>query len=140
MNLVVAPWPTLVSKAVAWKDKRQDPPEIGAYGQYISPRYPDGAAFFQFMYASSAQTGNGRNFMFYSNPDVDRLVEEAIAAPGEKAAMAAYERAAKIIVDDAPDVFVGKLVDVAAMRRNVQGYYIMPANFRGLRLYELSKQ
>jgi len=25
------------------------------------------------------------------------------------------------------------------MRKEVQGYYVMPANFRGLRLYELSK-
>ncbi|MBI4271761.1 MAG: hypothetical protein HY615_15605, partial [Candidatus Rokubacteria bacterium] len=44
------------------------------------------------------------------------------------------------IVDDAPDIFVGKLVDVAVMRKAVQGYYTMPANFRGLRLYELHKQ
>lgn len=36
-------------------------------------------------------------------------------------------------------IFVGKLVDVAVMRKEVQGYYVMPANFRGLRLYELSK-
>jgi peptide/nickel transport system substrate-binding protein len=139
VNINVTPWPTLVSKSVAWKDKRQDPPEIGAYGQYISPRYPDGAAFFQFMYHSSAQSGNGRNFMFYANPEVDRLVDEALAAPNEKAATAFYERAAKLIVDDAPDVFIGKLVDVAVMRKEVQGYYVMPANFRGIRLYELSK-
>lgn len=140
VNINVTPWPTLVSKAVAWKDKRPDPPEIGAYGQYISPRYPDGAAFFQFMYHSSAQSGNGRNFMFYGSPEVDRLIDEALAAPTEKAATGLWERAAKLIVDDAPDVFVGKLVDVAVMRKEVQGYYVMPANFRGLRLYELSKR
>ncbi len=140
VNLAVTAWPTLISKAVAWKEKRQDPPEIGAYGQYISPRYPDGAAFFQFMYHSSAQSGNGRNFMFYGNPEVDRLIDEAITASSEKAATALYERAARLIVDDAPDIFVGKLVDVAVMRKEVQGYYIMPSNFRGLRLYELSKR
>jgi len=139
VNLHVTPWPTLIAKAVAWKDKPQDPPEMGAYGQHISPRYPDGAAFFQFMYHSSAQAGNGRNFMFYSNPDVDRLIDQAVAAPTERAASGLYERAAKIIVDDSPDVFVGKRMEVTVLRREVQGYYVMPANFRGLRLYELSK-
>jgi peptide/nickel transport system substrate-binding protein len=139
VNLHVTPWPTLVSKSVAWKEKQQDPPEIGAYGQHISPRYPDGAAFFQFMYHSSAQAGNGRNFMFYSNPEVDRLIDQAVAAPNEKAASTFYERAARIIVDDGPDIFIGKRLEVTVMRKEVQGYYVMPANFRGLRLYELSK-
>jgi peptide/nickel transport system substrate-binding protein len=139
VNLHVTPWPTLISKAVAWKEKQQDPPEMGAYGQHISPRYPDGAAFFQFMYHSSAQAGNGRNFMFYSNPEVDKLVDQAVAAPTEKAASALYERAARIIVDDSPDIFIGKRLEVTVMRKEVQGYYVMPANFRGLRLYELSK-
>ena len=140
VNLQVTPWPTLVSKAVAWKERRQDPPEMGAYGQHISPRYPDGAAFFQFMYHSSAQAGNGRNFMFYSNPEVDKLIDQAVAAPNERAASALYERAARIIVDDSPDIFIGKRLEVTVMRKEVQGYYVMPANFRGLRLYELSKQ
>ena len=139
VNLSVTPWPTLVSKTVAWKEKRQDPPEIGAYGQHISPRYPDGAAFFQFMYHSSAQAGNGRNFMFYSNPEVDKLIDDAVAAPNDTAATAFYEKAARIIVDDAPDIFIGKRLEVTVMRKDVQGYYVMPANFRGLRLYELSK-
>ena len=140
VNLNVTPWHTLVSKSVAWKDGRKDPPEIAAYGQHISPRYPDGAAFFQFMYHSSAQAGNGRNFMFYSNAEVDRLVDQAIAAPSEKTATGLYEKAARIIVDDAPDLFIGKRLEVTVMRKEVQGYYVMPANFRGLRLYELSKQ
>ena len=140
VNLHVTPWPSLISKAVAWKEKHQDPPEMGAYGQHISPRYPDGAAFFQFMYHSSAQAGNGRNFMFYGNPEVDRLVDQAVAAPSEKAATALYERAARIIVDESPDIFIGKRLEVTVMRKEVQGYYVMPANFRGLRLYELSKQ
>jgi len=139
VNLHVTAWPTLVSKAVAWKEKRQDPPEITAYAQYISPRYPDGAAFFKFMYHSSAQSGNGRNFMFYGNPEVDRLVDEAIAATSEAHANGYYEKAARLIIDDAPDIFVGKMMDVAAMRKDVQGYYIMPANFRAIRAYELHK-
>jgi peptide/nickel transport system substrate-binding protein len=139
VNLNVTPWPTLVSKSVAWKDKHADPPEIGAYGQHISPRYPDGAAFFQFMYHSSAQAGNGRNFMFYSNPEVDRLIDQAVGSPSEKTATALYERAARIIVEDSPDIFIGKRLEVTVLRKEVQGYYVMPANFRGLRLYELSK-
>ena len=140
VNINVIPWPTLVSKSIAWKEKKPDPPEIGAYGQYISPRYPDAAAFFQFVYHSSAQTGSGRNFMFYSNAEVDRLVDAAMTAPSEKTAIDLWQKAAALIVDDAPDIFVGKLVDVAVMRKAVQGYYTMPANFRGLRLYELHKQ
>jgi peptide/nickel transport system substrate-binding protein len=140
VNLNVTPWHTLVSKSVAWKDQRKDPPEIAAYGQHISPRYPDGAAFFQFMYHSSAQSGNGRNFMFYSNPEVDRLIDQAVATPNERAATALYEKAARIIVEDSPDIFIGKRLEVTVMRKEVQGYYVMPANFRGLRFYELSKR
>ena len=41
--------------------------------------------------------------MFYGNPEVDKLIDEAVAA---------REKAARLIVDDAPDVVFGKRLEV----------------------------
>lgn len=51
------------------------------------------------------RTGDRGNFSFYSNPEVDRLFEEASTTIDEEKARAAYYRAQELLYHDAPWIF-----------------------------------
>ena len=59
--------------------------------------YPDPQDFIDILFYSDSETNHGA----YSNPDVDRLVEEARSEPDPARRVELYREAEKIIVDDA---------------------------------------
>ena len=62
-----------------------------------SADYPDPQDFIDILFYSESETNHGA----YSNPDVDRLVEEARSEPDPAKRVELYREAEKIIVDDA---------------------------------------
>jgi peptide/nickel transport system substrate-binding protein len=54
----------------------------------------------------SADLGRSQNYGWYSNPTVDSLLGQAIIAPTVAAARPLYSAASKVIVADAPAVFL----------------------------------
>ncbi|WP_144557369.1 glutathione ABC transporter substrate-binding protein [Shouchella miscanthi] len=72
---------------------------------------------------SSAASGNRS---FYSNPDVDRLIEEAAVEIDEEKRQELYSEAQQIIVDDAPVVFTTYTNYLNVMRDNVHDFVISP--------------
>jgi hypothetical protein len=58
------------------------------------------------------------DFMFYGNPEVDTLIDEAVAA---------REKAARLIVDDAPVVFGKRLEVTPDTRRTGRARWPSPA-------------
>ncbi len=74
----------------------------------------------------SSQVPPGFNGAFYSNPEVDALLDEARTNPDPAARQAAYAKAIEIIWNDAPWLFLYSEVQLTAVRKNVQGLVVHP--------------
>jgi peptide/nickel transport system substrate-binding protein len=62
----------------------------------------------------------GQNFVSYSNPLFDRLMDSASASFNEARGRAIYRRAYQALVDDAPAVWLYDLLPVAGLHKRVQ--------------------
>lgn len=71
----------------------------------------------------SSQIGDkGMNFMSYSNKDVDRLLLEARETLNTKKRIELYSEFQKVLVDDAPYVFLWNPDAVVAINKRIQGF------------------
>jgi peptide/nickel transport system substrate-binding protein len=86
-----------------------------------------------------AATG-GANYMFYKNPTVDKLLEQAEVAPNAAQQHALYAKAIPLVYDDAPEVWAVQQNDRIAVRTVVHGfrYNFLYSSFY-YDLYALSK-
>jgi peptide/nickel transport system substrate-binding protein len=66
---------------------------------------------------SDSHPRNGYNISFYSNPEVDRLIEEARVCLDQERARALWSRAQRIIYRDQPYTFVAVPDEVHALHR-----------------------
>jgi len=80
------------------------------------------------------KTGESSNFMGYSNPEVDKLVEQGIAATDQAERARIYQQIQTILLDDLPWVSLFVANQYEAMKDYVQGYVHIPtgsnASFR----------
>jgi peptide/nickel transport system substrate-binding protein len=63
----------------------------------------------------------GFNTGFYSNPEVDKAVSDALTEKDQAARMALYEKASLLVNQDAPWIFIDHGKAVFAHSKNVQG-------------------
>lgn len=105
----------------------------------IKTRYGDPRELFQFLYHSDSMQGQGNNYMNYSNPEVDRLIDEAMASASEEDAIELMRRAAEIVVQDAPDIFAGRMQAYVPMREDIDGYIHRPMTAELIHFYELHR-
>lgn len=69
--------------------------------------YPDASNFLDILFHSrSRRDSDSMNKAFYSNPEVDRLLDEARVERDRERRLALYREASEIIVEDAPWAFV----------------------------------
>lgn len=61
---------------------------------------------FLYVNLSSHNPGSKGNYSFYSNPEVDKLLDEARVITDQKKRLEMYQKAEEIIVDDAPWMFL----------------------------------
>jgi ABC-type transport system substrate-binding protein len=62
----------------------------------------------------------------YKNPEVDKLMQAAAAEPDHAKRVQMYSQIQKMILDDAPWVFVNSTLQIRAARKNVQGFQLNP--------------
>ena len=62
----------------------------------------------------------------YKNPEADKILLEAQKEPNHDKRVALYAQAQKIILDDAPWIFVNSVLQVRAVRKEVKGYVLNP--------------
>jgi peptide/nickel transport system substrate-binding protein len=67
-------------------------------------------------------TGGGQNFWLYSNPEVDKLLEQGRQETDQAKRKAIYDQAQTIIANDAPVVFLYNVKQTEAWRDYVKGY------------------
>jgi peptide/nickel transport system substrate-binding protein len=72
------------------------------------------------------KTGEGNNFMGYSNPEVDKLIEQAIASTDQEERASIYQQIQKILLEDLPWVNLFVADQYEAMKDYVQGYVHIP--------------
>ncbi len=81
---------------------------------------PDGNTYSWF------HTGGGLNYSQYSNPQVDALLEAARASSDQATRAQDYIQAQKLLVNDAPYVFLYHGVAVQASSKKVQNFLLLP--------------
>jgi peptide/nickel transport system substrate-binding protein len=73
----------------------------------------------------SDRRGNGNNG-YYSNAEVDRLLDQALATPDQARRAPLYEQVARIGTEDAAALFVHNTKWYGPFRKNVQGVRFCP--------------
>src|ERR671936_46924 len=76
---------------------------------------------------SSQWTPNGPNRALYRNDKFDALLSEARLTTDQAKRAQLYREAQRILVDDAPWVFVDHEVQIAAFSRRVQSFKLHPS-------------
>lgn len=71
-------------------------------------------------------TGNGKNFISYSNADYDAAFARALAASDDAEQTAAYLEMEGILAETAANVYIQDLCDLVALRTGLAGYEFYP--------------
>ena len=72
------------------------------------------------------KTGENGNFVHYSNPEVDALIEQGIAATDQEERARIYQEIQTILLEDLPWVNLFVANQYEAMKDYVQGYVHIP--------------
>lgn len=140
VNIIAQDFPAFVRAITAWgeSDRSASSPDFRmANFLYTPPRMPDAYAYLWYMYHSDAQGGLGRNQNFYANDAVDALIDQGALATDPEARIAAYRQAVDLIVEDAPQVFIGTQRMIYSIRSDIGGFYMHPTWFPAIRVYPL---
>ena len=73
------------------------------------------------LYHSEQVPPIGFNRIYYSNPDVDRLIDRATTATTDDDRRASYSEAQKLVAEDAPYISLWYKTNIAVMRPNISG-------------------
>lgn len=114
-------------KQVAWGpflEAIRQPKNVELFMLAWEADFPDPENFLSVL-LSSAQWG-ANNDSFYSNPRLDALLARAAPMTGFKERYAVYEQAEKIVVADAPWVFLYYPVSYVIVQPWVHGYVLNP--------------
>ena len=65
----------------------------------------------------------GRNFMYYENPEVDRLLAQGAAGLDDAQVRPLYRQVADIVMKDAPTLMIERLMGKMYTRKNIDGFY-----------------
>jgi len=113
-------WGTYLAEGRAGKH------EMALFGWMGDNGDPDN---FLYVLLGSDNFGSG-NRAFYKNDEVDELLKEAQQTYDEKERLDLYIKAQRIIVDDAPWVFLNHTKQLAATRKDVKGFALHPTSNR----------
>ena len=69
----------------------------------------------------------GWNIGYYENPEVDKLLDDALVTPDQEQRKQLYYQAWALITEDAPWIFVVNDLQPMAFKKTVQGYLTNPA-------------
>ena len=78
-------------------------------------------------------TGSNWNYTKYSNPEVDRLLDEARALTKFEERKPLYDKVQEILYDEGPDVVPYFKNYVSANRKEVKNYKLIPVQYVDLR-------
>ncbi len=81
---------------------------------------------FRFMYHSTSIPPNGQNRMRYTNPKIDKLLDESLAAPRERQKQI-FSEVQKMLADELPQIYLWYPSTVIVARDRVTGLSLDPS-------------
>jgi len=95
---------------------------------------------FEYAFHSSKFTPNGANRTFYSNPQVDSLIDQARSELDQERRKKLYAEIQKILAEDVPSINLWYLDNVLVHNRRVKNLSLNPAgNYDFLKTAELAE-
>ena len=115
-------------------EKRQDYLSISWWPDVVSP-----ASWFWSLYHS--EDTPFFNLGYYSNPELDRMIEEADVLSGtdRAAAEAMYKAAGQIVVDDAVSIFIADAKNIYVVNKSLKNFKANPAYPYVLFFYDMGR-
>ena len=92
------------------------------------------------IFDTQAQGNAGYNWGYYSNPQLDKLLDSASAEPDEKKRYALYAQAQKLLVEESPALFVYEKNYRLPMNGKLQGFVFNGVYIETLDFYALHKE
>jgi peptide/nickel transport system substrate-binding protein len=117
-------WPSL------WEIIKQGPEAKPGYDICAWAWWPTFITPYDFLYSMwHTETKPLWNAGFYSNPEYDKLIDDAykLEGPNPTEALKMYRQAQEILIEDCPTVFLDDLRLPFVMRSNVKGFEYNPA-------------
>jgi peptide/nickel transport system substrate-binding protein len=118
-KVIGTPWPAIV-------DRMKTPettPDISIY--WISTYYSDPHNWIGEMFHSST-AGTFKNAHHYKNPKVDALLDKALGSTDQAERAKYYEEATRIVVDDAPGLWIYNTKWYGPYSKNLEGVVFCP--------------
>ena len=124
----------------AWADLLSNPETANhAFGLVWWPTLSTPYDFMFSLFATGAQGTAGYNWGYYSNPELDALLDEGTAEPDEAKRMEIYAKAQDLLVDEAPALYVYEKRYRLPMRDTVEGFVFNGVYIETLNFYGMSK-
>jgi peptide/nickel transport system substrate-binding protein len=124
LELVPSTWPQLTTDAA----QVETTPDMWVH--WVSTYFVDPENWIGQMYDSQFH-GTWKASSWYQNDEVDKLLREARAETDQDKRAELYEKAERIIVDDAADVWIYNTVQLRGLSDRVKGYKFSPVGSGG---------
>lgn len=121
-NLKTMDWPSYTAAITVPPDKNT----LGMHFLGWTPSFPDPSQM-MIMFETKSQVPNGLGTSFYSNPDVDKLLDQGKQVTDAKQRNDIYCQASKKIWDDAPIIFLWNQLFPIVYRSNLTNVDYLPS-------------
>ncbi len=118
-KVIGTPWPTVIEKVKT----PETAPDIVVY--WISTYYADPHNWIGEMFHSSS-AGTFKNAHHYKNPKVDALLDKALLSTDQAERAKLYEEVTRIVVDDAPGLWIYNTKWYGPYSKKLQGIEFCP--------------
>lgn len=134
VNLVVdtIPWASIVELVASGPENAPDIMTL-----INSPKGTDPGVAYLVQFYHSINAGGPYNWSYYSNPEVDALLDEAIQTVDQEARYDLYRQAQRLILDDAVSVNLAYPNRWTAMNPKLGGFWFSPIGQPGIPWYEM---
>ena len=131
LRVVPSTFPQLATMA----RKIDTSPDLWAH--WVSAYFIDPENWIGQLYDSSFH-GNWKGMTWYKNAEVDQLLREARESSDQAKRAELYQKAARLVVEDAPAIYIDNAVEVRGLSDRIKGYEFSPvgggAEFRTMSL------
>ena len=128
-NIKTMEWGSYLGKV------RAEAPAMFAFSWFLKSEDPD-LSMYPLFFSKNTPLPNRTN---YNNAEVDQLLVQARQVADRARRAELYRRAQRIIVEDAPWIFVDHEVQVVATRANLKGFKLHPSGF-DLRVESITRE
>ncbi|BDG60670.1 ABC transporter substrate-binding protein [Caldinitratiruptor microaerophilus] len=114
-------WGTYLDKVMGDKSSLPEMFEMSWIGDNGDPDN-----FLHYLLASDQAPPNGFNLGYYSNPKADQLLKQAQRLRTQAERQPLYEEALKLLVADAPWIWVDHETQIVAYKKSIKGFQLHP--------------